>query len=286
VAIRDASVAEIRDRLARLPPTSVVFLSGQTRDLGDGRALTPVENGRLITPISPFPVFSFWDFHLGTGVLGGRLLTGTDQGREAARLALKILAGFRADDLPLVMESPTTDFIDYPVLERFGIDPDRIPSGAVVLNRPFSLWENYRWQIIAILTLLGIETLLIASLVVAVRQRRAANTALTRLNEELELRVEKRTEDLSRSNQSLERLNQEVNAKNQVLENALLEIRTLRGFLPICAHCKKIRDDQGYWNQIEKYIQAHSEAVFSHGICPDCMRELYPDIVDKVLSRS
>ena len=48
--------------------------------------------------------------------------------------------------------------------------------------------------------------------------------------------------------------------------------------LPICANCKKIRDDKGYWSQIESYIEDHSEAEFSHGICPDCAKELYPDL--------
>ncbi len=54
------------------------------------------------------------------------------------------------------------------------------------------------------------------------------------------------------------------------------KIKTLSGFLPICASCKKIRDDKGYWNQIESYIKEHSEAEFSHSICPDCTEKLYP----------
>lgn len=58
---------------------------------------------------------------------------------------------------------------------------------------------------------------------------------------------------------------------------ALSEVKTLQGFLPICAHCKKIRDDSGYWQQIESYIQTHTDTKFSHGICPDCVNELYPD---------
>jgi len=60
-------------------------------------------------------------------------------------------------------------------------------------------------------------------------------------------------------------------------QQALLEVKTLSGLLPICAACKKIRDDQGYWSDIELYIQEHSEAQFTHGICPDCMRRLYPE---------
>jgi CheY-like chemotaxis protein len=62
------------------------------------------------------------------------------------------------------------------------------------------------------------------------------------------------------------------------LEDALAEIKTLRGILPICSSCKKIRDDEGYWNQLEAYIQEHSEAVFSHGLCPECGKKLYPEV--------
>jgi ABC-type glycerol-3-phosphate transport system permease component len=60
------------------------------------------------------------------------------------------------------------------------------------------------------------------------------------------------------------------------LQNALAELKTLSGLLPICSSCKKIRDDQGYWNQIEVYISGHSTAKFSHGLCPECAKKLYP----------
>lgn len=63
------------------------------------------------------------------------------------------------------------------------------------------------------------------------------------------------------------------------LQAALAQVKTLKGFLPICAHCKKIRDDEGYWQQIKNYIRDHSEAEFSHGICPDCAKELYSEFL-------
>ena len=69
------------------------------------------------------------------------------------------------------------------------------------------------------------------------------------------------------------------NQKNK-LETALNNIRTLQGMLPICSHCKKIRDDKGYWNQIESYIRDHSEAEFSHSICPECAKRFYPELID------
>ncbi len=61
------------------------------------------------------------------------------------------------------------------------------------------------------------------------------------------------------------------------LEEALSNVKKLSGLLPICSHCKSIRDDQGYWNRIEAYINEHSEAYFSHGICPACAKEHYAD---------
>ncbi len=61
------------------------------------------------------------------------------------------------------------------------------------------------------------------------------------------------------------------------LQEALTAVKTLTGLLPICSNCKKIRDDKGYWNQIESYIDQRSEVEFSHGICPDCAKELYPE---------
>jgi PAS domain S-box-containing protein len=65
------------------------------------------------------------------------------------------------------------------------------------------------------------------------------------------------------------------------LQEAFAKIKVLSGFIPICASCKKIRDDQGYWNQLEAYIQSHTEAQFSHGICPDCATALYSDYFTK-----
>ena len=70
------------------------------------------------------------------------------------------------------------------------------------------------------------------------------------------------------------------NGAQVLVERALSDVKTLRGMLPICASCKKVRDDDGYWRQIEAYVRDHSEAEFTHGLCPGCMKEYYPDEVD------
>jgi hypothetical protein len=61
------------------------------------------------------------------------------------------------------------------------------------------------------------------------------------------------------------------------LTDALAQIKTLKGLLPICSSCKKIRDDMGYWNTLELYIMEHTDAEFTHGICPDCIRKFFPE---------
>ena len=66
-------------------------------------------------------------------------------------------------------------------------------------------------------------------------------------------------------------------AVTELVEQALAQVKQLGGLLPICASCKKIRDDKGYWQQIEAYIREHSEAEFSHSICPECVKKLYPE---------
>jgi len=67
------------------------------------------------------------------------------------------------------------------------------------------------------------------------------------------------------------------------LKDALAQVKQLSGIIPICSNCKNIRDDDGYWQQVEMYIKEHTTAMFSHGICPDCVRKLYPDMADKIL---
>ena len=68
----------------------------------------------------------------------------------------------------------------------------------------------------------------------------------------------------------------ELRRLNTQLQEALDKVKTLSGLLPICVSCKRIRDDQGYWHRVEAYIEAHSEAEFSHGLCSDCAQRLYP----------
>lgn len=77
----------------------------------------------------------------------------------------------------------------------------------------------------------------------------------------------------------------ELRSAIESLQQALKEVKTLKGLLPICASCKKIRNDKGYWEQLETYIMEHTDAQFTHGICPECMERLYPEIYKKMMAQ-
>jgi len=70
----------------------------------------------------------------------------------------------------------------------------------------------------------------------------------------------------------------ELRRSNEELQKALKEVKVLRGLIPICASCKKIRNDGGFWQQLEEYLGEHSEAEFSHGLCQPCIKKLYPGV--------
>ncbi|MRR14988.1 MAG: hybrid sensor histidine kinase/response regulator [Deltaproteobacteria bacterium] len=102
-----------------------------------------------------------------------------------------------------------------------------------------------------------------------IRSRKEAEDALRKAHDELEMLVVQRTAELQGEIE-------ERKKTEESLREALARIKTLSGLLPICASCKKIRDKEDNWVQIESYIRDHSEANFTHGVCPDCAAKLYP----------
>ena len=105
-----------------------------------------------------------------------------------------------------------------------------------------------------------------------------------------QLLVRARIAGLARSKAALEALvasrTEELRARNEELSSALGNVKQLSGLLPICASCKKIRDDKGYWTPLDQYIRARSEWGFSHGICPDCVETVFPNYVARRSAKS
>ncbi len=101
---------------------------------------------------------------------------------------------------------------------------------------------------------------------------RAITIAIARFDDMMKLR---------HLNAELQNSNEELQTRNKQLQAALEQVKLLSGLLPVCANCKNIRDDKGYWQEVTVYIRSHSEAKFSHGVCPDCMKELYPELYEE-----
>jgi chromosome segregation ATPase len=86
---------------------------------------------------------------------------------------------------------------------------------------------------------------------------------------------------LNKKNAQLDHLNRELQEKNQQLEEALKKVRELSGLLPVCSHCKKVRDDQGYWSELADYLSDHADVMVSHSICPQCSKKLRAEIEEQ-----
>jgi hypothetical protein len=117
------------------------------------------------------------------------------------------------------------------------------------------------------------------SLLDSIRALGSRTAVLQLTNRELEREIAKRQEvevELRRYEEQLEEM---VDQRTRELQQALANVKMLTGMLPICAACKNIRDDEGYWHQVESYIKSHTEVEFSHGICPDCATKLYPELI-------
>ena len=121
-----------------------------------------------------------------------------------------------------------------------------------------------------------------------ITERKKVELELKKNQEDLERKVAKRTLELIEANEKLKRdiverkklLDERENLIDE-LKEALARVKTLSGLLPICSSCKKIRDDKGFWQQVEAYIGKHSNAQFSHSICPSCAKKLYPEVHEK-----
>ena len=140
--------------------------------------------------------------------------------------------------------------------------------------------ESYLF--ITILLLVGL-----AHIEIVMRAHDRAETAERRARTDLELRVTEKTDHLVRANQNLEEEIQRhirteglLETAKQQLEKALARVKQLSGLLPICSRCKKIRDEAGQWRSLESYISNHSEARFTHGLCPECSQEWRKAIED------
>lgn len=157
--VSTVSAPELMELLGNLQSDTVVFMTVFFRD-SSGRFFEYDESVRMIADASPVPVFGAWDYQLGLGIVGGYLVSGYQQGRDMAHMALSILDGNDPSDIPLLMDTPVELFFDYRVLDRFGYNLLRLPDKRTIINWPQNFFWKYRFQIavtasIIILLLMG-----------------------------------------------------------------------------------------------------------------------------------
>ncbi|MDM7934372.1 MAG: pentapeptide repeat-containing protein, partial [Methanothrix sp.] len=134
--LEDITAEELMDRISGLSEGSLILLLTFNRDR-DGRILTYEEAAHLVRMSSDVPCYSVYDFYIGYGVVGGRMMSGASQGAAAADLALRVLGGEPVEEVPLKSAGPNQYIFDHFELERFSIDPRRLPPGSIIVNQPF-----------------------------------------------------------------------------------------------------------------------------------------------------
>jgi len=168
------TIEEIEEIVAQLPTGSLVFILAHPiiHQLVDYVATD--EYTRRVAVASRVPLYVNWDTHLGYGAMGGSVITGEDQGHAAAELTLKILSGIPAEELPVIVTSPTSVIFDQRTMMRFGVSQEQIPSSSVILHKPdslYALYKRYVWIISAIIILL-ITIIVFLIIIILLRRRR------------------------------------------------------------------------------------------------------------------
>lgn len=168
---------ELREHLRNLSADSLVLLLTTIRDR-QGAVLSFEKSIAMCAAVSLVPIYSCWEFFLGHGIVGGKLVSGFSQGQTAAEMGLRGLREDNFSSLPVIRNSPNLFMFDYRQMQRFGLDPARLPSGSTVINRPVSFCEKYAswvWKLGILLAGLSVVVIL---LVISNLRRRRVEMAL------------------------------------------------------------------------------------------------------------
>ena len=169
--LENLSLAQIQERVRKLPPRSFVVSAMLIMD-ADRVPYDGFEALEAIHAAANAPVFGYYRSHLGRGAIGGRLYQDSQVGMEAARVAVRILRGESASDIPPVILGASPPTYDWRELTRWGIRPDRLPTGSVIEFRALTFWEQYRWRVVGVVAFCFLQTALIVGLLVNRAKRR------------------------------------------------------------------------------------------------------------------
>jgi PAS domain S-box-containing protein len=182
VFLEDFDIGELQAKLRRLPSDSIILLTVVNRDR-TGNFFAYEESLDLIYHATKVPIYSFWDFYLGRGIVGGMLTSGFQQGKSAADIAFRILKGENAATIPVVKKSPNLYMFDYRELERFGIKQVRLPKGSIIINEPDTFYSRYKNVIFATSAIIFVLSIIIFTLLVNISLRNRYEIALKKSEE-------------------------------------------------------------------------------------------------------
>ena len=182
--LEDVYIDEILNQLQLLTPESIVLYTAFSKDKS-GRIFEYADVAALIARNCPVPIYTTNDFNLGHGVLGGFTVNGYDQGETAGKIALRILQGERAEDIPVLMETPKRYLFDYNQMQKFRISPDRLPQNSVIINLPETLYFKYKKWIGAVAAVFVALLLIISILLINIRKRKQTEMELKGSQEQL-----------------------------------------------------------------------------------------------------
>lgn len=175
--LEDKSEQEMLSSLEQMPKESVVLLLSFFGNKGEYTYSIP-EGANFICKNSRSPVFSMWEYLLNEGIIGGQLTSGRYQGINAARMAMKIIDGRDIERISLLSTSANQFMFDYNQLRRFDIAPSRLPADAIVINRPPSLFKEFKKEIITVSVVMALMFVLIVFLLISIRARKIVENNL------------------------------------------------------------------------------------------------------------
>ncbi len=184
---------EMQKAAEKLPADALMLFTFFTQD-GHGRRWSYDQGVKLLTRHCPVPVYGAWDYNLGYGIVGGMLVSGTCQGKAAAKMTLRILHGTPVKNIPVITRSPNRLMFDYVQLRRFNISVDDLPPESLIINRPYSIYERHKMLVWVVLgSIIGLHFIIFSLALNIFRRRKAEermkksqrrfNTILTTANE-------------------------------------------------------------------------------------------------------
>lgn len=191
------SVEDYLKTVARVPDRTVILFLSMYQDSAGNNLLSHEALARIARE-ARVPVYNQGAIHIGLGIVGGVVFNPESLGRETAQLTLRVLRGERLQDLPVQESKSTVPMVDWRQLRRWGLDEKRLPAGTVVRFREASVWQTYRWYILSFVAAMILELLLIVTLFVEARKRRASETALKVLSGRLIHAAEEERQRLAR----------------------------------------------------------------------------------------